>query len=85
MKRLGTQKSYRDQEWQDTTNRLKVKNSNPFKDTDGLKSNTDHVFTSSRSGTATMFKEAHIWNPIGPPKHNTGDFHYLSGYSNGKQ
>lgn len=32
-----------------------------------------------------MFKEAHIWNPIGPPSMNTGDFGYLSSYSNAKR
>ena len=31
-----------------------------------------------------LFQESQIWNPIGPPKMNTGDFGYLSSYSNAK-
>ena len=61
-----------------------MKNSNPFKDTELLRNNTDEVFNKSASGAAMMFKESHIWNPIGPPSMNTGDFHYLSSYANAK-
>jgi len=32
-----------------------------------------------------MFKESQIWNPVGPPNMNTGDFNYLSSYSNAKR
>lgn len=32
-----------------------------------------------------MFKESQIWNPVGPPSMNTGDFNYLSSYANAKR
>ena len=32
-----------------------------------------------------LFKESQIWNPVGPPSLNTGDFGYLSSYSNSKK
>ena len=63
---------------------MKVKNSNPFKDTEQLKINTDNIYSTASRGSDMMFKESHIWNPIGPPKMNTGDFGYLSSYSNAK-
>jgi hypothetical protein len=31
-----------------------------------------------------LFKESQIWNPIGPPSMNTGNFGYLSSYSKAK-
>ena len=32
-----------------------------------------------------LFKESQFWNPVGPPSMNTGDFGYLSSYSNAKK
>ena len=49
-----------------------------------MKINTENIFDNAEKGSAMMFKESHIWNPIGPPSMNTGDFGYLSSYSNAK-
>lgn len=85
VQRLQFQKSYKEQNWQDITNQLKVKNSNPFKDTDQLAINTENIYKTSAKNSDAMFTESHIWNPIGPPRMNTGDFGYLSSYSNAKK
>lgn len=85
MKRLGWQKSYREQEWQDTTNNLKFNNSNPFKMTSSLQQNTRSIYDNSHQMSEMLFKESQIWNPVGPPKMNTGDFGYLSSYSTAKR
>jgi len=49
-----------------------------------LKINTDNIYNTAEKGSEMMFRESHIWNPIGPPSMNTGDFGYLSSYSNAK-
>lgn len=49
-----------------------------------MKINTDNIYNQADKGSDMMFKESHIWNPIGPPRMNTGDFGYLSSYSNAK-
>lgn len=51
MKRLGWQKSYREQDWQDTTNNLKFNNTNPFKNTNSLQKNTRSIYDNS-NGTS---------------------------------
>ena len=85
IKRLGMQKPYREQDWQDTTNSLKFNNSNPFKMTNSLQRNTRSIHDNSNRTSEMLFKESQIWNPVGPPQMNTGDFGYLSSYSNAKR
>lgn len=60
-------------------------NANPFRDTKRLEINTSEMYEKSERGATMMFKESQIWNPIGPPSMNTGDFRYLSSYSNAKR
>ena len=62
-----------------------VTNTNPFKDTDRLKTNTDKIYDETHVRSNALFKESQIWNPVGPPSMNTGDFKYLSSYSNAKK
>lgn len=64
---------------------MKISNSNPFKDTDKLRTNTDKIYDEAFSRSNMMFKESQIWNPVGPPSMNTGDFNYLSSYANAKK